>query len=195
LQPLASSALAQLGAAAAAYAGGSALPAVTGVNVTPHGDPKGAWYFALGPNIPRDLFPRPQNSAAGARPPGGPGGPGGQGGFGGPGAAPPAFRPQVNVVPNSAPRPAFTPSPALIAAIQPFRALISCAYATVLSPDDAKARGFDIPAPGVRPPAPAPSASPGPRGGGFVDYAPAPGIFVVRPPDLGTGGGSVNQPK
>ena len=63
LQPLATTALAQLGAAAAAYAAGtSPLPEVTGVGVTPHGDPKGAWYFALGPNIPRDLFPRPQNA-------------------------------------------------------------------------------------------------------------------------------------
>jgi hypothetical protein len=111
----------------------------------------------------------------------------------------------VSVAPSSsAPRSAFTPSPALIAALQPFRALVSCAYASVLSPDEAKARGFDIPTPGVRPPRPAATASPspgtspspGPRGGGgFVDYAPAPGIFVVRPPDLGTGGGSVNQPK
>jgi hypothetical protein len=82
---------------------------------------------------------------------------------------------------------------------------VSCAYASVLTPDEAKARGFDIPAPGVRtaPPAPAPSAAPGasppprgnPRGGGFIDYAPAPGIFVVPLPELGTGGGSVNPSK
>jgi hypothetical protein len=206
LQPLAGVALAQLGAAATAYAAGTALPEVTGINVTPHGAASGAWYFGLGPNIPRDLFPRPP--AAAARPPGvpgGPGGPEGPGGFGGPGGAPPAFRPQISVTPNNAPRPAFTPSPALIAALQPFRALVSCAYASVLTPDEAKARGFDIPPPGVRvaPPAPAASAAPGaspaprgnPRGGGFIDYAPAPGIFVVRLPELGTGGGSVNPNK
>jgi hypothetical protein len=179
---------------------------VTGISVTPHGEPGGAWYFALGPNIPRGLFGRPQN--AGGRAPGGAGGPGGPpgGGFGGPpeGGAP-GFRPQISVGPNAAaPRPAFTPSPELIAALQPFRALVSCAYATVLTPDDAKARGFDIQPPGVGPrpsppPSPAPGASPAPRGnprgGGFIDYAPSPGIFVVRLPELGTGGGSVNQTK
>jgi hypothetical protein len=112
------------------------------------------------------------------------------------------------VAPNApaAPRPQFTPSPALIAALQPFRALISCSYGTVLTPEDAKARGFDIPTPGqpgVRPspaPSPSPGASPAPRGGprgpgaGFVQYAPSPGLFVVRAPELGTGGGSVKQP-
>jgi hypothetical protein len=206
LQPIASTALAQIAAAASAYAAGSTtLPAVTGVEVTPHGDAKGAWYFALGPNIPRDLFPRPQNNGAGAgsaprapRPPGG-----GEGGPGGP----PVFQPQISVAPNSAtPRPAFTPSAALIAAILPFRALASCAYATVLTPDEAKTRGFEIAAPGVRGPrpsptpsaSPAPGASPAPRGNprgaGFINYAPSPGFFVVRAPDLGTGGGSVKQP-
>ena len=209
LQPLAKTALAELGAAAAAYAAGTTpLPAVAGISVTPHGDPKGAWYFALGPNISRDLFPRPAAGAAGARAPGG-GGPGRFGpGGGGPGGPAPGFQPQITVAPNAggAPRPAFTPSPALIAALLPFRALVSCAYASVLSPDDAKARGFDIVPPGVpgaRPspsptPSPAPGASPAPRrnppGGGFIDYAPQPGLFVVRVPDLGTGGGSVKQP-
>jgi hypothetical protein len=201
LQPLATVALAQLGAAGVAYAAGRPLPAVTGISVTPHGDPAGAWYFGLGPDIPRDLFPRPPGAGArpaGPVPPGGPGGPpeGGPGSFGGP---PPVFRSQVSVTPNSAPRPAFTPSPALLAALQPFRALVSCAYASVLSPADAKARGFDIAPPGQPPASPAPGASPAPRGPGggrgFIQYAPQPGIFVVRVPDLGTGGGSVNQPK
>jgi hypothetical protein len=93
----------------------------------------------------------------------------------------------------------------LIAALQPFRALVSCSYGTVLTPDEAKAHGLDVPVPGIRPPAeessaapasPAPGASPAPRrgrGNGFINYAPSPGIFVVRPPDLGTGGGSVKQ--
>jgi hypothetical protein len=207
LQPLATTALAELGAAAAAYvAGTSPLPAVTGINLTPHGDPKGAWYFALGPNIPRELFARPQNAGgAGARAPGGPGGRGGPPGEAGPGGPPPVFQPQISVAPDSnAPRPAFTPSPALIAAIQPFRSLVSCSYATVFTPDEAKTRGFEIVPPGTRPASPAPEASPSPgaspaprgnsRGGGFIDYAPAPGLFVVRAPDLGTGGGSVKQP-
>jgi hypothetical protein len=205
LQPLATTALAQLGAVATAYVAGTApLPAVTGVNVTPHGDAKGSWYLALGPDIPRDLFPRPQNGAGAGggrvRPPGGePGGPGG------PGGAPPVFQPQISVAPNAAaPRAAFTPSPALIAALQPFRALVSCMYATVLTPDEAKAHGFEIVPPGTRPapPSPTPSPAPGtspppranPRGAGFINYAPSPGLFVVRAPQLGTGGGSVKQP-
>jgi hypothetical protein len=208
LRPIATQVLAELGAAATAYAAGTTpLPAVTGVNVTPHGDPKGAWYFALGPNIPRDLFPRPNGGgAAGA---GGPQRAPRPAGEAGPGVGPPAFQPQISVGPNTnaAPRPAFTPSPALIAAIVPFRALASCAYASVLTPDEAKARGFDIVAPGLpgapRPSpspetSPVPGASPAPRrnppGGGFVNYAPSPGFFVVRVPDLGTGGGSVKQP-
>jgi hypothetical protein len=204
LQPLATAALAQLGAAANAYAAGTTpLPEVTGISVTPHGEPSGAWYFAIGPNIPRDLFPRPAGAGAGGnngpRPPR----PGGGGG------APPTFQSQITVAPNAnanaSPRPVLTPSPALIAALQPFKALISCAYATVLTPDDAKTRGFDVSAPGVPgarpspPPSPAPGASPAPRnpraqGPGFIQYAPSPGFFVVRVPDLGTGGGSVKQP-
>ena len=205
LQPLARTALSQLAAAGAAYAAGTTpLPVVTGVSVTPHGDPAGAWYLALGPDIPRSLFPARREGAGGgnaqraprAGPPPGEGGPGGG----------PGFQPQVTVVPNNAaPRAVFTPSPELIAALQPFRALVSCSYASVLSPDDAKARGFDIQAPGVpgaRPspaPSPAPGASAAPRrnpaGAGFVNYAKSPGLFVVRVPDLGTGGGSVNQTK
>jgi hypothetical protein len=203
LQPLATAALAQLRAAAAAFAAGtSPLPEVAGINVTPHGDPAGTWYFALGPNIPRGLFARPQNAGERRPSPGGPGGPGGPPGEGFGGEAP-GFRPQISVGPSTAaPRPAFTPSPELIAALQPFRALVSCAYASVLTPEDAKTRGFDIAPPGVRPsppPSPAPGTSPpprgNPRGGGFIDYAPSPGIFVVRLPELGTGGGSVNQTK
>ena len=196
LQAAAATVLAQLGAAAKAYAAGATtLPDVTGLLVTPHGAPTGAWYFALGPNIPRDLFPRPPGGAQGGRNGAiGPGGPGG----------PPGFAPRIAVGPNSQPpRPQFTPSPQLIAAIKPFRAFVSCSYGTVLTPDEAQARGFDIQPPGLGRPRPAPSSSPAPgaspgpttrvRGGGFIDYAPSPGVFVVRPPDLGTGGGSVKQ--
>jgi hypothetical protein len=203
LQPLARTALAQLGAAGAAYAAGTTpLPAVTGVSVTPHGDPKGAWYFALGPDIPRALFPRPPGANGGgngqraqrAGPPPGAGGPGG-----------PGFQPQITVAPNAnAPRAAVTPSPELIAALVPFRALVSCSYASVLTPDDAKARGFEIAPPGQPRPSPtatpspasgAPAAPRNPRGAGFINYAKSPGLFVVRLPELGTGGGSVKQTK
>lgn len=214
LQPLATAALAQLRAAGAAYAGGApTLPEVSGVNVTPHGDPKGTWWLALGPNIPANLLPQRQGGANRGAGPGGapfPGGRGGGRGPGGEGGPPGGFQPQVTVGPredNGQPRPAFSPSPALIAAIQPFRALVSCSYGTVYTPAEAKAHGFDVPVPGTRPspgpspaPSPAPGASPAPgrgRGGfggaGGIYYAPSPGIFVVRAPDLGSGGGSVKQ--
>ncbi len=215
LRPLATTALGQLRAAAAAYAGGATtLPEVTGVSVTPHGDPKGTWWLGLGPSIPAGLLPqRPGGGAAGPGLPGG-GPPPGEGGPGGPGG-PGGFQPRVVVGPRpeGSPRPGFSPSPQLLAAIRPFRALVSCAYGTTLTPAEAKARGFDVPTPGVRPspgPSPAPAAGPSPqpgaspapgerragRGGAFggaLFYAPSPGIFIVRAPDLGTGGGSVKQ--
>ncbi|MBV9438437.1 MAG: hypothetical protein JOZ24_00445, partial [Candidatus Eremiobacteraeota bacterium] len=204
LQPQAQTALVALKAAADAYASGAPLPEVPGVTVTPHGDPKGTWYFGLGPSIPESALPQ--------RPPGdNPRGAGGQGGFGprvgGEPTGPGGFQQRVVVAPNpsASARPEFSPSPALLAALQPFRALASCSYGTVFTPEEAKARGYDVPVPGTRPvaaasPTPAPSASPGPGnrarrfgGGNFLDYAPGIGIFVVRPPELGTGGGSVKH--
>jgi hypothetical protein len=119
----------------------------------------------------------------------------------------------------------FTPPPELIAALLPTRAVASCAYGTVMTTSEAKAKGYDV-QPGVQiapPPSPAPGASGAPapataasaapgaspepgasprpggnRGGRFGQgnafyYAPGIGLFVVRPPDLGTGGGSVKQ--
>jgi hypothetical protein len=196
LQPVARKVLAQLGEAGRAYAAGAAtLPPVDGVTVAPHGAATENWYFGLGPDIPRSLFRRPPGAAgapgAGPRRPG-PGGPGGPDG-----PPPVGFQPNVSVGPGPAaqqPRSQQTPSPELLAALQPFRALVSCSYGTVLTVDEARARGFDVPVPGTRP-SPAPSGSPGPRPGGFIDYAPNPGIFVARPPDLGTGGGSLAQPR
>ncbi|MGD0052288.1 MAG: TonB-dependent receptor [Vulcanimicrobiaceae bacterium] len=216
LQPLATKVLAQLGAAAQAFAAGATtLPTVDGVSVTPHGDAKGSWWLALGPQIPPNLVRRPEgngtNGAGGDRR----GGFGGPGGPGGPGQGPPpgGFEPEVTVGPNAnenAPRPQFSPSPELIAALQPFRALVSCSYGTVLTPAEATAKGIDLgpqgPVPGASP-APSPAASPAPgasprpgegrggaqRGRGFLQYAPNVGIFVVRAPDLGTGGGSVKK--
>jgi len=206
LQSQAQAVLAELGAAAKAYGAGQPLPEVHGIAITPHGAPSTAWYFGLGPDIPESALPQ--------RPPGTPnagerrggfgarGGPRGEG-PGGPGGPPGGFQPEVTVqspAGQNAPRPQFSPSPALIAAVQPFRALVSCSYGTVLTPAEAKADGYDVPPPGVRPspaPSPAPGASPAPRGrrfgGNFIDYAPKIGIFVVRAPELGTGGGSVKQ--
>jgi hypothetical protein len=230
LQAQAQPILAQLGVAAKAFGAGEPLPAVTGVVVTPHGDRTGTWWFGMGPDIPESALPQRPADAAGAtrgpRGPGGPpGGPGGEG-PGGPGGPPRVFQERVAVQsnPNAEPRAQFTPSPQLLAALQPFRALVSCSFGTVLTPAQAKAQGYDVPLPGVRQPrpspapgaspapepaavagasqvagaSPAPGASPGPRtrrfgGGNFVNYAPAIGIFVVRAPDLGTGGGSVKQ--
>jgi hypothetical protein len=62
---------------------------------------------------------------------------------------------------------------------------VACSYGTVWTAAEAKAKGFDVPPPG------APGT--GGRRGGFIHYAPSPGIFIVRPPELGTGGGSVKQ--
>ncbi len=209
LQAAAQTVLAQLGAAAKAFGSGQALPALQGITVTPHGEPAGAWWFGLGPDIPESALPQrsPGQQGPGAGRGGfgggrrgGPGAPEGPGGPGGPGG----FQPEVNVQSQAGnePRPQFSPSPQLVAALVPFRALASCSYGTVLTPGEAKANGLDVPTPGVRPspapsPSPAPGASPAPRrrfgGGNFIDYAPKIGIFVVRAPELGTGGGSVKQ--
>jgi hypothetical protein len=221
LKPEAQKVLAQLGAAATAYAAGRPVPPIEGITVTPHGDPKAAWYLGIAPNIPQSVM----DKIRAARPPGanggggggggggrGPGGPGGeQGGPGGPGG-PGGFQERVAASsPNTdqSQRQQFTPPPELIAALLPLRAVSSCAYGTVFTPAEAKAKGYDV-QPGVQVAAgrgaspapsasPAPGASPGPGGqrrGGFgggnaLYYAPGLGLFVVRPPDLGTGGGSV----
>jgi hypothetical protein len=226
LQPAAQKVLAQIGAAAAAYAAGSALPEVDGLVLTPHGERTGVWYFGLGPKIPEGAL-RPRqgngnggNAGPGVRPPGGPGGPGGEeggppGGMGGPGG----FQQRITVAPRTgeSPRPQFSPSPELIAALAPLRAVSSCAYGTTLTPAEAKEKGYDVqvgvnvagprpsrapvasPEPGASPapgasPVPGSSPSPAPRRGGSpLNYAPGIGIFVVRAPDLGTGGGSVRK--
>jgi hypothetical protein len=222
LRPEAAKVLAQIGAAATAFAAGSPLPEVDGLTVTPHGDRTGTWWLGLGPKIPPGLFRNrqpgvaaPPPSAGGPPPgeggPGGPGGPGGGGPGGGPGGPGGGFQPRVSVGPNNsdAARPQGTPPPELIAALAPLRALASCAYGTVMTTTEAKAKGFDIqvgvqtapsPAPSAAPapgssPAPGASPAPGPgrRFGSPLNYAPGIGIFVVRPPDLGTGGGSVRQ--
>ncbi|MBV8300190.1 MAG: TonB-dependent receptor [Candidatus Eremiobacteraeota bacterium] len=224
LKPEAQKVLAQLGAAASAYAAGQPLPAVEGITVTPHGDPKGTWYLGLGPNIPQSVIDKlrqraQQNGDGNGARRGGPRGPGGEGGPGGP---PGGFQDRVTATsPDSQQRQGqFTPPPELVAALQPTRALASCAYGTVLTTTEAKAKGYDVqpgvqaapapsPSPGAAAPAaaaapkpgesPAPAESPRPGGGrrGFGGsafyYAPGIGLFVVRPPDLGTGGGSVKQ--
>jgi Carboxypeptidase regulatory-like domain/TonB-dependent Receptor Plug Domain len=212
LKPEAQKVLTELGVAAKAYAAGQPLPAVEGLTVTPHGDRTGTWYLGLAPLIPQSVLDkmRAQRQAAGNAAPGGarrggpPGGPGGPpGGEGGPGG----FQDRVTASsPDSQQRAQqFTPPPELIAALLPTRALASCSYGTVMTTTEARAKGYDVeagvqlaPAPGA---SPAPGESPRPRGqggrGGFGGsafyYAPNVGLFVVRAPDLGTGGGSVKQ--
>ena len=217
MQPAAQKVLAALKGAADAYAAGRAVPEVDGLTVTPHGDPKGTWWFGLGPKIPDSVLRARQQNGAGAGRGGGGGGGGrrGAGGPGGPGGPPVGFQPEVNVAPrpDASPRPQFSPSPELIAALEPLRALSSCAYGTLFTPAQAKEKGYDVaaaaeavrsPGPEASPsaapaaagaPTPSPSGSPRPAGRrGFpsvLNYAPNVGIFVVRAPDLGTGGGSV----
>jgi Carboxypeptidase regulatory-like domain/TonB-dependent Receptor Plug Domain len=234
VKPEATKVLGELAAAAKAYADGQPLPTVEGITVTPHGDPKGTWYLGLGPNIPASVIEkmRAARTAAGAAAPGGqraggPGGPGGPGGEGGPPGGPGGFQERVTAqsADSQQRQRDFTPPPELLAALRPLRSVAQCAYGTVLTTNEAKAKGYDVqpgvqvaasPAPSSAPGAPAPAAaaaapvpgaspapgaSPGPngarRGGGFGGsafyYAPTIGLFVVRPPDLGTGGGSVKQ--
>ena len=219
LKPEAQKVLAELGVAATAYAAGQPLPAVTGLTVTPHGDPKGAWYLGLGASIPQAVLDklRATRQATDAANPAGPRRQGGE-----PGGPPGGFQDRVTAASSDSQQRQgpFTAPPELTAALLPLRAVASCAYGTVMTTSEAKAKGFDVqpgvqvaasPAPSAAPAAgapapagsPAPGASPGPNGqrrggGGFGGgsafyYTPAIGLFVVRPPDLGTGGGSVKQ--
>jgi hypothetical protein len=210
LKPVATAILASIGEAARAYVAGTPLPTIKGITLTPHGDAKGVWWFALSPDIPANAFRRPEGNAGGGGGggrrgggggPGGPGGPGGEGGPGGPGGPPGGFEPNISASSSdTAPRVRQTPSPELIAAIQPFRALVSCSYGTVYTQAEAKEKGYDVPLPGIRggpgpaaSPSPSPAARPRPAPGGGIYYATSPGIFVVRAPELGSGGGSVKQ--
>ena len=213
LKPTAETDLASLKGAFAAYASTGTLPEVPNLTLTPAGDPKGVWWVGVGPKIDPAIF-----AALGRNAGGGPR----QGGFGGgnsEGGAP-ITGPTVIVGPGSTgpARADATPPPELIKALLPLRALAACAYATVLTPAEAKAKGLDVQpgarvvagGPGASPspspaaavagatPAPRPSGSPVPGGrrgggGGAVYYTPSLGFFVVRAPDLGSGGGSVKQ--
>jgi hypothetical protein len=69
-----------------------------------------------------------------------------------------------------------SPDPAFRAAFAKFRATLSCSYFSALSQADAKAAGF---------------TAFGGRNG--LGYAPRIGLFAVRAPELGTGGGSLKH--
>ncbi len=70
--------------------------------------------------------------------------------------------------------PRATPSPEVQKLFAAYRAFIGCTYVTALDAPAAKARGIDTARPSF-------------------GYAPTIGFFFVRPPELGSGGGSVKQ--
>ena len=115
---------------------------------------------------------RPFGNRGGGQRGGGPdGGPGGPGPEGGPpqvvGNAPPENPP------SDAQRAAFRNSPA----VRAYRGFTGCAYITVLSASDAKAKGL-VPPSGGRP---------------GLFYVPKTGFVFVRPPELPQGGGSLKK--
>lgn len=192
-QPKAQGVIDQLKAAASAYAATGKLPAAepnAAFTIVPHGDPHGSWYFELRPAGGGRRPGTPgQNGARGGRgagqgggqgaPGGGPGGPGG-----GPGeTAPTAPTGPIEVGPapqreaqggaDASPRPRPSLSPEQRDRFETLRAFTSCSYVTTLHAPDAKAKGIT-------------------QATGF-GYFPGVGLYIVLPPDLGTGGGSVKQ--
>jgi hypothetical protein len=83
---------------------------------------------------------------------------------------------QPRVAQSPPPGPWPTPDPAFRAAFAKFRATLSCSYFSALSQAQAKTDGF--------------SAFEGRNG---LGYAPRIGLFAVRAPELGTGGGSLKH--
>ena len=105
---------------------------------------------------------------------GGPGGPGGLGGSGPEGGPPPVIgNAATDTPPTDAQRAAFRNDPA----VRAYRGFTGCAYITVLSASDAKAKGIAPPSAG--------------RPGLF--YVPNVGFVFVRPPELPQGGGSLKK--
>jgi hypothetical protein len=182
--------LAQLQAAVDAFKAGKPIPAVEGLALIPHGSATtDKWYFEVRPNIP-NAGQNGQNGqngqgrrGQGGGGLGGPGGPGGgPGGEGGPppitssGPGPERITVEPRAQPTGSPGPRPTANPALRAAFEKFRATISCAYFSALTQDDVTAKGFGEF-----------------RGRNALGYAPGIGLFAVRAPELGVGGGSVKK--
>ena len=171
----------------AAYEGNTKLPDVPNTTIVAHRtsvDPTVPYYLEL-----RTNFPRPPGAGAGGEGGGrrggagggfgggGPGGPGGPGGGGPPGDGPPPAG-GADVVGSSneataqaqAARRNFANSPV----VRGLRAFIGCAYVTILSADDAKAKGI------------------APEGGRFAFYyVPKIGLLFVQARELPQGGGSL----
>ncbi len=184
-----------------AYEAKATLPALAAFDVTPHPaalDPKIPYYLELRPKLALGLA---QGPGAGAQRPGGPGGPGGDprgfgeregGGPGGPIIVQSQAGPQI----SDAQRQAFLNSPGFKA----FRGVLGCAYVTVMTTPEARAKGL-VPTP-RQPQNPSSSqgqsapvqaqANRGGAGGGLF-YVPGVGIVSVRPPELPQGGGSLKQ--
>jgi hypothetical protein len=164
----------------AAYEKGAKPADVPNLTIVAHATPAGsavAYYLDLRPH-----FPRPPGAAQGGA--GAGGGFGGRGvggpGGGGPGGAPGGEAPieSGEVTASSAPpqtrNEAARRTAQQSAAFAAYRSFIGCAYVTVLSADEAKAKGI---------------AETGGRGG--LLYLPGTGITFVQPRELPQGGGSV----
>jgi hypothetical protein len=181
-----------------AYEANQKTADVPNVTIVPHKTPAGsavAYYLEVRPHFPRRPgAPQGQGGGGGRRgggfggPGGGPGGPGGGpggpgGGPGGPDGGPGGPPPGGDVTAQSggqqtltpeqqAARRAFQNSPELKA----YRGFIGCAYVTILSLDDAKAKGIVLE--GGRP--------------GLI-YIPGTGITFVQARELPQGGGSLKS--
>jgi hypothetical protein len=201
-RPLAQPVFDAIRAFVTAYEAGTKAPATPGFTLTAHKTPAGsavAYYVDVRPD-----FPRPPGAGQGGQgggfggrggrgaggfgggfpggPGGGPPGEGGPGGPGGPGSGP-GGPPQTGgevtggSETRSAPTPeqeaarrAFQNSPT----VKAFRAFVGCAYITILTQSDAKAKGIVLG--GGRP--------------GLI-YVPGIGLTFIRETELPQGGGSV----
>ena len=178
-----------------AYAAKTKLPDVEAFTIVPHVatvDPTVPYYLELRPRRPQGAanrdgaagdpggFPRAGRfgggGGGGERQPGGGGSPGGgaEGPPPGEGGPPGGNAPggEGAGAPTDAQRAAFRNSPQALA----FRAFTSCAYVSVFTADQAKAKGI-VPQGG--------------RPGLF--YVPGTGLTFVRPPELPQGGGSLKR--
>jgi hypothetical protein len=201
-QPLAQPVFDSLRAYVAAYEKGEKPPAVTGFTLTPYKTPAGsavAYYLEVRPDFPRPPgaaqsgtggagrgagrggfggggFGGGGGAAPGEGPPGG-GPPGGPGGEGAPGA--PGGDVTANSGSGNAPTPQqiaarrnFENSPA----VKAYRSFVGCAYVTILTQADAKAKGIVLE---------------GGRAG--LIYVPGTGITFVQALELPQGGGSLKR--
>jgi hypothetical protein len=195
-QPLATPLFDSLRAYVAAYEKGEKTPDVPGVTLTVHKTPAGStvpYFIEMRPNFPRlpgvpqgggfgggRGFGGPGGGSPGGGPPGG-GPPGGGPPGEGPGGPPGAGDGEITGAPStrSTPTPEqeaarrnFENSPA----VKAYRAFVGCAYITILSQSDAKAKGVVIE--GGRP--------------GLI-YVPTIGLTFVQELQLPAGGGSVKS--